>query len=936
MLSLGPLAFAAPWLLAALVVLPVLWFLLRVTPPAPRAVAFPAIRLLRDLLDREETPARTPLWLLILRLILAALIILALARPLLNPDAVLPGGGTILLVVDNGWAAGRDWPARQELMERMIDQADRAGRPVALLPTAAAEDGAAPRLTGPLAPGDARREAQSLAPRPWPSDHAGAAAALAAFRPEGTPYAVWLSDGLAQPATQGLADALRRQGALEVVTDGAERPALLLRPPAGDPRGLTVPVERSHAALPQPVVVRATGSDGRLLGSGETVFQPGQTRAEVRLDLPTELRNEVTALRLDGQATAGATLLLDERWRRRPVGLVSGRPEGENQPLLSDLFYLNRALTPFAEVRQGAVADLMTRELAVLVLADVGSLAGPDGDALEGWVERGGLLVRFAGPRLAQNADRLIPVRLREGDRALGGALSWSEPAVLAPFPESSPFRGLRLPPDVAVSRQVLAEPSVDLAERTWARLGDGTPLVTAEKRGDGWVVLVHTTASPDWSNLPLSGLFVEMLQRLVALSAGVSAGGAQGTLPPLELLDGLGRMIPPPATAFPLPAARAAAEPAAVIGPRHPPGFYGSAEARQALNLAPAVADLAPVDPLVGGTLRDLYGTRGETDLKPWLLAAALALAIIDLFIGLALRGLLTAPRGLVRRGVAKGGPAAVLLLALAGAGFLVPDQARAQDWPPALPGSAIRTDPDRMGPEQRAIAATSETWLAFIRTGDPAVDRMAEAGLEGLGLELGRRTAVEIAGAMPVDLESDELAFYPLIYWPVAPGAAPPSDAARARLNEYLRNGGMLLVDTRDQGMGGGFGSGGAGLELLLAGLDIPPLAPVPPEHVLTKAFYLLEEFPGRYAGGDVWVEAAESRANDGVSPVIIGGADWASAWAVDEAGRPLAAVVPGPERQREMAYRFGINLVMYALTGNYKADQVHVPAILERLGQ
>ena len=108
------------------------------------------------------------------------------------------------------------------------------------------------------------------------------------------------------------------------------------------------------------------------------------------------------------------------------------------------------------------------------------------------------------------------------------------------------------------------------------------------------------------------------------------------------------------------------------------------------------------------------------------------------------------------------------------------------------------------------------------------------------------------------------------------------------------------------------------------------------LPPEHVLTKAFYLLQDFPGRYAGGQLWVEQAESRVNDGVSSLIIGGSDWAGAWAVDDSGRAMFPVIPGGEGQREMAYRFGVNLVMYALTGNYKADQVHVPAILERLGQ
>ena len=70
--------------------------------------------------------------------------------------------------------------------------------------------------------------------------------------------------------------------------------------------------------------------------------------------------------------------------------------------------------------------------------------------------------------------------------------------------------------------------------------------------------------------------------------------------------------------------------------------------------------------------------------------------------------------------------------------------------------------------------------------------------------------------------------------------------------------------------------------------------------------------------------------------MSSIIVGSHDWAAAWAIDDARKPMLPVVPGGERQREMAYRFGINLLMYVLTGNYKADQVHLPAILERLGQ
>ena len=157
MLGFGPIAFAAPWVLTALAVLPVLWWLLRVTPPAPRVVRFPAIRLLRDLVAREETPARTPLWLLILRLIVAALVILALAGPLLNPRAALPGGGPLLLLVDNGWASGRDWPNRRRTMEELAGQAELQDRPIIALTTTPPASGASVHATPPLPTTEARR-----------------------------------------------------------------------------------------------------------------------------------------------------------------------------------------------------------------------------------------------------------------------------------------------------------------------------------------------------------------------------------------------------------------------------------------------------------------------------------------------------------------------------------------------------------------------------------------------------------------------------------------------------------------------------------------------------------------------------------------------------------------------------------------------------------
>jgi hypothetical protein len=247
-------------------------------------------------------------------------------------------------------------------------------------------------------------------------------------------------------------------------------------------------------------------------------------------------------------------------------------------------------------------------------------------------------------------------------------------------------------------------------------------------------------------------------------------------------------------------------------------------------------------------------------------------------------------------------------------------------------------------------AMEAVSQTHLAYVVTGDAQVDDVSKAGLAGLSTVLADRTALEPGDPMGVDPERDELSFFPLIYWPIAAETPLPSQAAMARIDAYMRQGGSLIFDTRDQLERSATFDSFTGtpaaerLREMLASLDIPPLEPVPADHVLTKAFYLLNDFPGRYAGGPLWVEATEAQdrtdrpvqAGDGVSTILITENDLAGAWAQDAGGGYLFPTVPADSLQREMAFRTGVNIVMYTLTGNYKADQVHVPALLERLGQ
>jgi hypothetical protein len=919
---LGPLAFAQPLLLAALVVLPAIWLLLRVIPPSPRRRFFPPIRLLLGLKEEEKTSARMPWWLLALRMAIAALLILAMSGPVLQP---IPGAGRegpLLLVVDDGFAAAPGWPRMVDAVERVLVAARREDRPVLLLRTAGTERGV--ELVATTAP-DAGADLERRGPASWTVDRTAALQALADLQEP--PAAIWwFSDGTvagpqAQAAALALSQRLRALAPVRMVLPEPGDQPLLLRHGDPDDRGLSFSVERAAVTgADQRVRVLALAARGEVVAHADAMIPADGRSATGSLQMPIDLRNQVERLEVEGRRGAGEVALVDERWRRRSVGIVAPPDEGTDQPLLAETWYIERALGPYAEVRRGDVAGLIDGSPAAIVLPDAATLTDQDRAALNGWIRRGGVLVRFAGPRLAAGDDPLVPVPLRAGDRQLGGALTWEQPLKLAPFPADGPFAGLHVPDDVTVRRQVLARPGPELTSSIMAALTDGTPLVTGARRDDGWLILIHSTADPAWTDLPLSGLYVDMLRRLTALGRGDERSAA-GSFRPLSVLTGAGILAAPPPGIETLAAAAFAGVHASAATP---PGFWspvdlqaGDAEIpRRALDVAQNLPPLEAVDGSALGIPEVRVGPSSETELGPWLLAAAFLLGLVDLVLTMILRGLLP----LRPFGRAAAGTAAVLLAltALAGAGGITPALAQAGD--------------------ERAMEATETTRLAWVRTGIQEVDDISAAGLEGLSLVLRDRTSVEPEQPLPVDVETDDLALYPLLYWPVPPEHPDLSETAIRKVGDYLRQGGMILFDTGDAArtMSDESGPGAARLAELFAELDLPALTPVDANHALGKSFYLLPDFPGRFAARTLWVDTPRSQVNDGVSTIIVGASDFAGAWAVDRYGAALLPVTPGGEEQREMARRVGVNVVMYALTGNYKTDQVHVPALLERLGQ
>ncbi|MGA7613373.1 MAG: BatA domain-containing protein, partial [Xanthobacteraceae bacterium] len=326
-----PLAFAQPLVLVGLLSLPVLWWLLRLIPPRPRRIAFPPTRLLFDLAPKEETPARTPWWLTLLRLTLAALVIIAAAGPLWNPPiATSQANVPMVLLIDDGWSAAPTWDARMRAAEDLLARADADNRAVALVPLSE------PRDISLETPAAARVRLRQVKPKPHTIARTDALPGLTRFLAAAPDAEVlWLSDGTdaggAGEFVEGLAHAVDKHS-LTVVAGGL--PGAHALAAADNAAGvLSVKVLRSDLNSGDSGFVRALDLKGLPLGEVPYAFGAGESETEAQFDLPVEIRNDIARLELTPERSAGAVQLHDKRWRRRTVGVITGSTADTAHPL---------------------------------------------------------------------------------------------------------------------------------------------------------------------------------------------------------------------------------------------------------------------------------------------------------------------------------------------------------------------------------------------------------------------------------------------------------------------------------------------------------------------------------------------------------------------------------------------------------------------------
>src|SRR6476660_135534 len=386
-----PLGFAQPLVLLGLLSLPILWWLLRLVPPRPRRIDFPPTRLLFEIAPKEETPARTPWWLTLLRLTLAALVIIAAAGPMWNPPlATTDRAAPLLILVDDGWPAASTWDARLRTADEMIARAEADNRGVAVLPMSETDRDVSLQIAGA-----ARVQIKQIKPKPYGIERTDALPMIERFLATSPNVEViWLSDGVDLGKGATFVEGLKRiigSHPLTVV-EGGLPPSHALTAADNAAGALTVKVLRTQTKPGDTGLVNAIDLKGLPVGEAPFSFKSGERDADAVIDLPVEIRNDMARLEIVGERSAGAVQLLDKRWRRRTVGIVSGAVADRSQPLLGANYYLARALSPFADVRQAegvspteAIKSFLNQHLPMLIFADVGNVTEA-ADPLNQWI----------------------------------------------------------------------------------------------------------------------------------------------------------------------------------------------------------------------------------------------------------------------------------------------------------------------------------------------------------------------------------------------------------------------------------------------------------------------------------------------------------------------------------------------------------------------
>lgn len=908
------ISFTNPLALIGLLSLPAVWFVIKLTPPRARTISFSSLFIIEKLKSSKKSSQKTPIWLLLLRMLIILILVLTLSDPYINLSKTFKSNSNTIIIVDDGWSSASNWGSYQKNAKNIIKEIKNNNKGVYIISSTLVNK-KQPNLSL-MSYKEANVFIDNLQPNPWQIDRAELIKAINKKNLNENLNVFWIRSNLNK--SKVLTEEyfynflIKKYKNIEIISP--ENNIKIINKPTLKYDSIIISLTRfKNDIVDEKSSIRITGLNNKIIYEKELTFLNKSLQTEEEIFLPIEILSQISKVNIKNESNAAATYLFDDKWRKKRISIISDDNNYDSKPLLSSIYYLKKALSPYGKILISDIENSINLNSSIIVMPDRGKIDPILKNKLLKWVKKGGLLIRFAGPRLANSKTDLLPIKIdAKESRYMGGALTWESPLTFAEFDKNSIFYGIKIPQEVKIKRQVIANSSYSSEKLIWARLEDGTPIVSSSKDEKGWLVLFHTTANNEWSNLPISQLFLSMMNRLTMLGKGYDERLYTEKLPLKMYLNGYGGITKPTYKAN-----IAINQHDQLYYPSYsmPPGIYGNTSIAIALNLAGTIEGSDKNNSFLGSEILSKKNYVPDTiNLKNFLLYSLILLFLLDTLIAFILKSKMINIFNL-KFNLKKKYNLFILtfFVILFNSNYL----------------------------EAETYKYINNTSLAYINTGDLETDNISHLGLLSLSKKLSKRTSIEPSYIVGVNINYDEIYPFPFLYWPVINNQIVLKKNTVFKIKHYLRNGGIILFDTQDNfnydnSLVKKSNIRAQNLRDTISQFDVPTLVRIPKRHTINKSFYLLKSHPGKWNDGDLWVESSFSDSKDSVSSIIIGSNYWSSAWALNDNDEPIFPVIPNGEEQRELSYRFGINLTMYAMTGNYKSDQIHNKAILQRLGK
>ncbi len=892
------IGFANFYALFGLLLTPIIWIIVKAFPPKPKSYNFSSFFLLEKIDYDAPKNQKTPLWLVVFRIFFFILIVLFFSKPFLKNNNSFGDKKyeKYLIVVDTGWSMAKDWNKYKELVQEISQEAEKNKKKILFFHSKLNSYKDVKTFETNYA---FRNYLENLYPLPlqfkegsldkliqdeslFKNSKIFIISSKFDFHNFNSYYKKFslIKNNSNNYYYISPLDTILIINSLKVTKDKIICEVLRL----------------GENNLEQKFFLNIKTVNNEIVYKNKHIMKENENKKIINLSFPTEVFNQIKSIRIVGQNHAGAIYYFDDFSKKKNIAILNDNEFYKESPLLSPVYYIKKSLEAKHNIKIEKIDNIIKQKFSTIIIPETVIIPNEYNKKLNEWLLEGGTLIRFSGERLVEEKSNFLPSQGTYSKiRNIEGQLTINNNLFISDFEKDSIFTGLQIPKDITINKQLIFD-SYPKQINVLAKLNDNTPLVSMKKLGEGKIILFHIGANNNWSNLPISSLFPDMINRVLLFSKNYNSSDLKNLTLNKEM-DGFGNLVlPKKIITFDSFDKLKTLKPST----NNPPGKYENNQISIALNLSTNINQQQSEK--VYTNILSNYSFKNTKDLSSIILKIILTMFILDILLTIMIKNNVNFSKIFAKRNN-------LILIIL----FFL---------------TLIKLD----------SVSANETFLAYIKIENTKINNISENGLETIRNLLTTRTSINPKGVIGLDIKSDHIYRYPFIYWPLTKNLLSIKKPEIIKIKNYLNNGGIFFFDII------GFSRKNLNLKEkkfqeirnFLNAIGANELSIIPEGHTLTKSFYLLNKFPGKWDNRILFVENSNLQYKDGVSSVILGFNDWAKAWAVDNNNLPLFPVVPGGERQRELSYRFGINIAMYALTGNYKSDQIHSKSILKRLSK